>query len=190
MPKVNEVKKGAAIELDGKILVLKDYSINNPTARGAATLYKMRFTDVKTGQKVEQTFKGDEMLNAADLERRSCRYSYHDGDNHVFMDDEDYSQYLFSSDNITDEMLFINEETDGLLALLIDGNAVALELPQSVEMTITETAPSIKGASATARTKPAEFATGLSIQVPEYIAPGERVKIHTGDRRFMGRADS
>ncbi len=69
------------------------------------------------------------------------------------------------------------------------GYRVGLELPQSVEMEITETSPSIKGASASARTKPAEFATGLSIQVPEYLSAGEKVKINTQDKRFMGRAD-
>lgn len=190
MPKASEVKKGSAIDIDGRLLILRDYSINNPTARGAATLYKMRFTDAISGKKIEHAFKGDDMLTAAELERRSCRYSYQDGDNHIFMDDEDYSQYTFSHQAIADEMLFITDETDGLLVLLSEGNALALELPQSVTMPIADTAPSIKGASATARTKPAEFKTGLIIQVPEYIAPDERVKIHTGDRRFMGRADT
>lgn len=190
MPKANELKKGAAVELDGKLLILKDFSINNPTARGAATLYKMRFTDIKTGLKVEQTFKGDDMLSAVDLERRNCSYSYAEGDNHVFMDNEDYSQYFFAADAIADELLYITEETKGILVLVCEEQTIGIELPQSVEMVITETAPSIKGASATARTKPAEFSTGLTLQVPEYIAPGERVKVHTGDKRFMGRADS
>ena len=76
MPKANELKKGAAIEHDGKILILKDITVNNPTARGAATLYKMRFIDARSRQKVEHTFKGDQLLSAAELERRGCSYSY------------------------------------------------------------------------------------------------------------------
>ena len=73
--------------------------------------------------------------------------------------------------------------------MIIDGQAVALEIPQSVEMVIEETSPSIKGASASARTKPATFITGLVVQVPEYLSAGERVKINTSDKRFMGRAN-
>ena len=164
--------------------------INNPTARGAATLYKMRFTDIKTGLKVEHTFKGDDMLSTIDLERRACTFSYSEGSSQVFMDSENYSQYFFDAEAIQEEMLYITEDTQGLLALLCEGEAISIELPQSVDMVITETAPSIKGASATSRTKPAEFASGLVIQVPEYIEVGEKVKIHTGDKRFMSRSES
>jgi len=190
MPKASELKKGAAVEIDSKRLILKDLSINNPTARGAATLYKMRFSDIETGLKVEKTFKGDDMINAIELERRGCCYSYAEGDSRVFMDNEDYSQYYFDSASIADELLYITEDTQGLLALVCEGEAIGIELPQSVDMTIVETAPAIKGASATSRTKPAHFATGLIIQVPEYIASGEKIKIHTGDKRFMSRAES
>ena len=150
----------------------------------------MRFTDIKTGLKVEHTFKGDDMLTAIELERRSCSYSYSEGSSHVFMDNEDYSQYYFDAEAIAEEMLYISEQTQGLLALLCEGEAISIELPQSVDMEIVDTAPSIKGASATSRTKPASFASGLVIQVPDYIEVGERVKIHTTDKRFMSRSDS
>lgn len=189
MPKANELKRGAAVELNGKKLIVKDISVSNPSARGASTLYKVRFNEVPSNQKFEQTFKGDDMLGDFDLERRAAMFSYIDGEQYVFMDTEDYSQYLFTHDAIADELLFISEATEGILVLVGDGSPIALELPQSVEMTITDTAPSIKGSSATARTKPAEFATGLIIQVPEYISNGESVKIHTAEKRFMSRAD-
>jgi len=105
------------------------------------------------------------------------------------MDNESFVQYAFKTIDIEEEILFITEETQGLTLLTADDKQVALELPQSVEMLIEETDPSIKGASASARTKPARFATGLTIQVPEYISTGERVKINTADKKFMGRAD-
>ena len=72
--------------------------------------------------------------------------------------------------------------------IVVDGNAVGLELPASVELVIEETDPSIKGASASARTKPARFATGLTVQVPEYIATGDRIVINTTERKYMSRA--
>ena len=189
MPKASEIKKGMAVELNGKLLIAKDIAINNPSARGAATLYKIRFSDVRTGLKVEQSFKGDDMVSDVELERRNVSFSYQEGDTTVFMDNEDFSQYTFANEAIADDLLFISEGIEGLIILLVEGQAVSIELPQSVDMVITETTPSIKGASATARTKPAEFATGLVVQVPEYIANGEKIKINTADKRFMGRTE-
>jgi elongation factor P len=189
MPKASELKRGAAIEQEGKLLLVKQIDVHSPSARGAATLYKVRFSDITTGGKVEHTFKGDDSLTLVELERHSVNFSYIDGDDYIFMDNETFVQYSFKAADIEDEVLFITEETQGLTLLTVDEKQVALELPQSVEMVIEETDPSIKGASASARTKPARFASGLTIQVPEYIASGEKVKINTADKKFMGRAD-
>ena len=188
MPKANELKRGIAIEYNGKLLLVKFVDVCSPSARGAATLYKTRFAEIGSGSKVEHTFKGDDMLTGVDLNRRDVTFSYLDGDDYVFMDNEDYSQHLFRIEDIEDELLFINEDTKGLVVLEVDDKAIALELPKLVEMTIVETDPSIKGASAASRTKPARFESGLTIQVPEHIANGEKVKISTSDRVFMGRA--
>ncbi|MDQ7050701.1 MAG: elongation factor P-like protein YeiP [Enterobacterales bacterium] len=189
MPKASDLKRGIAVEYNGKLLLVKHVDVHSPSARGAATLYKTRFAEIGSGSKVEHSFKGDDMLSAIDLNRREVNFSYLDGDDYIFMDNEDYSQHGFKQADIEDELLFINEETQGLKVLEVDGRAIGLELPQSVEMVITETDPSIKGASAASRTKPARFATGLTIQVPEYISNGEKVKINTQDKKFMGRAD-
>ncbi|WP_196140990.1 elongation factor P-like protein YeiP [Aliikangiella sp. G2MR2-5] len=189
MPKASDIKRGMAVEHNGKLLLIKQVEVHSPTARGASTLYKTRFSEIGTGAKVEHTFKGDDMVTQVELSRHPVSFSYIDGDDYIFMDNEDYSQYNFKKDEIEDELLFINESTEGLTVLSVDGKPVGIELPQSVEMEITETDPSIKGASASARTKPARFATGLTIQVPEYISTGEKVKINVAEKKFMGRAE-
>jgi len=189
MPRASELKRGLAVEYSGKLLLVKHVDVHSPSARGAATLYKTRFAEIGSGNKVEHTFKGDDLLTAIDLNRRDVSFSYIEGDDYIFMDNDDFSQHIFKTDEIEEELLFINEDTKGITVLEVDERAIGIELPQSVEMTITETDPSIKGASAASRTKPARFATGLTIQVPEYIANGEKVKINTGERKFMGRAD-
>ncbi len=189
MPKASELKRGLAVEYNGKLLLVKRVDVHSPSARGAATLYKTRFSEIGSGGKVEHSFKGDDMLTAVDLNRRDVSFSYIDGDDYIFMDNEDYSQHPFKLADIEDELLFIDEGTKGLVVLEVDEHAIGIELPQSVEMTIVETDPSIKGASAASRTKPARFETGLTIQVPEYISNGEKVKINTSERKFMGRAD-
>ncbi|CAG9000003.1 MAG: Elongation factor P-like protein [Candidatus Celerinatantimonas neptuna] len=189
MPKANELKKGAAVDYKGKTLLVKDIEIHSPSARGAATLYKIRFTDLATGLKVEERFKGDDLLDDVDVGHRPVSFSYIDGEEYVFMDNEDFSQYVFNQSAIADELLFITEETQGLQVLTVNGKGMVIELPASVELVIEETSPSIKGASASARTKPAHFSTGLVIQVPEYISTGEKVRINTSERKFMSRAD-
>ncbi len=189
MPKATDIKRGDVVELNGELLRVRDIEVHSPSARGAATLYKMRFSNVRTGLKQEERFKGDDLLTTVELQRRPVTFSYEDGDDMVFMDSEDFTQFTFKRNEIEDELGFITESVDGLSVLLAGEDIIGLELPQSVELPIVETAPAMKGASASARTKPATFSTGLVIQVPEYLEAGERVRIHTGERRFMGRAD-
>ncbi|MGV7961941.1 elongation factor P-like protein YeiP [Photorhabdus tasmaniensis] len=190
MAKANEIKRGIAVSYNGKLLLVKDIDIQAPSARGASTLYKMRFTDIRTGQKVEERFKGDDIIDTISLTRRSVNFSYIDGDEYVFMDDEDFTPYHFKKEQIEEELLFIPEGgLPGMQVLTIEGQVIALELPQTVDMVIEETTPGIKGASASARTKPARMSTGLTVQVPEYISNGEKIRIHIAERRYMGRCD-
>ena len=86
MPRANEIKKGMVLNYNGKLLLVKDIDIQSPTARGAATLYKMRFSDVRTGLKVEERFKGDDIVDTVTLTRRYVDFSYVDGKEYVFMD--------------------------------------------------------------------------------------------------------
>ena len=179
MPRANEIKKGMVLNYNGKLLLVKDIDIQSPTARGAATLYKMRFSDVRTGLKVEERFKGDDIVDTVTLTRRYVDFSYVDG-----------NEYTFTKDQIEEELLFMPEGgMPDMQVLTWDGQLLALELPQTVDLEIVETAPGIKGASASARNKPATLSTGLVIQVPEYLSPGEKIRIHIEERRYMGRAD-
>ncbi|ENP0849731.1 elongation factor P-like protein YeiP [Vibrio parahaemolyticus] len=188
MPKASEIKKGFAIESNGKTLLVKDIEVTTPGGRGGAKIYKMRCTDLTTGTRVDERYKSDDVVDTVEMNKRAVVYSYADGDERIFMDNEDYSQYTFKHNEVEDDMLFINEDTQGIHIILVDGSAVGLELPSSVELVIEETDPSIKGASASARTKPARFASGLVVQVPEYIATGDRVVINTAERKYMSRA--
>jgi len=188
MPKASELKKGFAIVSNGKTLLIKDIEVTTPGGRGGSKIYKLRCTDLTTGARVDERYKSDDFLDTVEMNKRNVSFSYVDGDEYIFMDNEDYSQFTFKQDEIADELLFITEEIQGMQVVLVDGQSVAIELPSSVEMVIEETDPSIKGASASARTKPARFATGLTVQVPEYIASGERVVINTTERKFMSRA--
>ncbi len=188
MPKASEIKKNAAIEHNGKVYLVKDISKLTPSGRAGASLYRMRLYEVSTGTKADESFKADEMINTAEFYRKKVMFSYNDGEEYVFMDTEDYTPYSLDKDTISEELLFITEETEGLQVLIVDEKPVGIELPASVDLVITETDPSIKGASASARTKPAVLSTGLTVQVPEYISTGEKIKINTAEQKFTSRA--
>jgi elongation factor P len=104
------------------------------------------------------------------------------------MDTKDYSQYTLNTDTIEEQSVYMTEDLEGIIALLIDGQIVGIEIPQTVVLEIIETAPGIKGASASARTKPATLSTGLEIQIPEYLETGERIKVNTTNAKFVSRA--
>lgn len=190
MPKASEIKKNAVIEHNGKVLAVKDISKLTPSGRAGNSLYRMRLYDVATGAKVDESFKADDMITLADFSRHAADFSYIDGSEYVFMDCEDYTPYHFNKDDIEEERLFITEETKGIQVLTVSGKPVALELPAAVDLVITETSPSIKGASASARTKPATLTTGLVVQVPEYVAPGDKIRVNTAEHKFMNRVEA
>jgi len=189
MPKASEIKKNNTVVFDGKTCIVRDIERSVPQGRAGGSIYRMRMYDVVTGAKYDETFKDSDTLDMADLIRRPAMFSYIDGEEYVFMDKEDYTPYHLNKDSIENEALFINEDTDGIQVVIVSEVPVALDLPMSVELEVVETAPSIKGASATSRTKPATLSTGLVVQVPEYISTGEWIKVNTEERKFQSRAD-
>ena len=190
MPKASDIKKNTAVEYNGEVYVVRDIERSVPQGRAGGSIYRMRMYNVVSNSKIDETFKDSDMLNLADLVRRSVTFSYADGDEYVFMDSEDYSSYSLNKEAISDELLFISEDIQGLQVIMVNDAPVALDLPSTVELEIVETDPSLKGGSATARTKPAILSTGLTVQVPEHISMGERIKINVEERKFTGRADS
>ena len=188
MPKASDIKKNTAIEYNNRVYIVKDIERSVPQGRAGGSLYRMRMYDVVSGSKIDETFKDSEMLNLADLIRRNVMFSYIDGEELVFMDNEDYTPFNLNKEAIAEEALYIDENTQGLQVVIVNGAPVAVELPTSVDLEIVETDPSIKGGSATARTKPAVLSTGLVIQVPEHISTGDKIRVNTVEKRFMGRA--
>ncbi len=190
MPKASEIKKNTAIEFNGKTYIVRDIERSVPQGRAGGSLYRMRMYDVVSGSKADETFKDTDMLNLADLRRRQVMFSYVDGTEYVFMDSEDYTPYHLSQDTIEEEIQFLNEQTEGVYVVVVNDLPVGIEMPTSVELEVVETDPSIKGASATSRTKPAKLSTGVTIQVPEYISTGDIVKVNVEERRFMSRGEN
>lgn len=188
MAKAGDLKRGMVVEINGIPHAVKHVDVKSPSSRGASTLYKIRFTNLKTGQKLDESLKGDDFFKDADLVRAKVQFSYIDGDNYIFMNSEDYTQYNLSREDLEDQVGYLTEGLEGIVALLVDDEPMVIELPSSVQLEIVETAPALKGATASGRTKTARLTTGIEIQVPEYLEPGEVVKVNTETGKFMSRA--
>jgi len=188
MPKASELKKGMVVDVADEPYVVRDIDIRNPSSRGASTLYKVRFNHLKTKQKRDESFKGEDFLKEVDCERIQVQYSYKDDDNYVFMNNDTFEQYMINVSDIEDSIGYIHDGLDHIVAVLLDQQLVAIELPAAVVLEITETSPGIKGATAAARTKPATLSTGIEVQVPEYIESGEVIKVNTDTGKFISRA--
>ena len=176
------------IDINGVPHIVKQIEVKSPSARGAATLYKIRYNNMQSGQKLDETYKGDDIVKDADCEKVPVQYSYQDADNWVFMNTNDYSQYEIPNADMEDFSPYITEGLEGMLGLMMDGKLLTLILPAQVALEIIETVPEMRGASATSRTKPAKLSTGLEVQVPEYLSQGELVKVSTVTGKYMSRA--
>ncbi|MFT6429282.1 MAG: elongation factor P [Halopseudomonas sp.] len=188
MPRAAELKKGQIVQINGQPYIVSQIDVKSPSSRSGTTLYKVRFNHVQTKQKLDQSLTGDDMLAPIDFQKRAMQFLYQDADGYTFMDNEDYAQFTLSVDQIEEQIEYIYDGVSGLYGLVVEGNLVGVELPAVVEMPIEETPPAVKGSSASARTKTARFATGLEIQIPEYLETGEVVRINTESGKFMSRA--
>lgn len=188
MAKAGDLKRGMVVEINGAPHIVKNVDVKSPSSRGASTLYKIRFNNVKTGQKHDESLKGDDFFKDVDLVRAKVQFSYIDGENYIFMNIDDYSQYSLNKDALDEQVDFLTEGLDGIVALLVDDEILGIELPAAVVLEVLETPPAIKGSSASSRTKTARLSTGAEIQVPEYLETGELIKVNTETGKFMSRA--
>ncbi|MBP1588686.1 MAG: elongation factor P-like protein YeiP [Kiritimatiellae bacterium] len=188
MIKACDLEKNSIVEINGDPHVVEQIRVQTPSARGAATLYKVRFRNVRTHAKLDQSFKGDDPLQDTEFDTRNVSYSYREGDTFVFMDLDDYSQIELHADEIEDAVPYLTDGLEGIKALVQGEKVLCIQLPDSVVLEVTETAPSMRGASVTARTKAATLETGLTVQVPEYIETGEKVRVDTRTGDFIQRA--
>ena len=186
--KVNDLRPGNAVTNSGKLYVVVKPAHTTPGKGPAYVQAKMRAID-GTGT-VEKRFGSSDSVDGATLDRRAMEFLYDDGQGGgTFMDLEDYEQVELNKDILGDSLRFLPPNTE-VNVLFHEGRAVVLELPASVEVTITDTPPNIKGATATNQLKEATCDTGLKTRVPPFIENGETIKVSTEDGSYMSRAKS
>lgn len=187
MINAGDLKRGLVIQLEEAPCVVLDVSQQSPTARGGNTLVKAKIRNLLTSQVLQKTFKSGDRIDEADFSRRKGQYLYALGEQGVFMDQESYEQYELGGEIYAEVKGYLLDGCDVVLGVFND-QVVSLEIPQMVELIVTDTAPAIRNATATAQTKVAILETGISVQVPGYLEPGEKIKVDTRDCRFVSRA--
>jgi len=185
--KAYDIKKGNVVEHNGSVYQVRDIERSSPQGRGGNVKYRFTLYSVPGGNKLDVSLGAEDEMKEVELSRRAATFSYKDGDAFVFLDDEDYTPYTLDADVVGDAAGYIVADLSGCYVQLIDDAPVALQLPNTVTLTVVDTAPELKGATATKRPKPAKLETGLEIQVPEYVTTGSRILINTVTGEFSGR---
>jgi elongation factor P len=184
----SDMKRGVLLDLDGAPWIIIDCSFQSPSARGGAQYTKVKIRNLRTGQVLSKSYRGGEMVPTADCEKRAVQFLYRDGDDFMFMDEESFDQFTLGSDVLGDAVGYLLEGAS-VRSLTYNEAVISVELPNTVDLEVTDTAPAIKGATAQAQLKPATLETGIQINVPPYITPGEKVRVDTRTGKFVSRAN-
>ncbi|WP_019814007.1 elongation factor P [Saccharomonospora saliphila] len=185
MATTNDLKNGMVLNLDGQLWSVVNFQHVKPGKGGA--FVRTTLKNVTSGKVVDKTFNAGTKVDTATVDRRQMTYLYNDGTDYVFMDGETFEQLELSGQLVGDGAKFLLENTDVQVAVH-EGEALYVELPTTMELIISETAPGLQGDRSTGGTKPATLETGAEIQVPLFVGTGEKVKVDTRDGRYLGRA--
>ncbi len=183
--KASDLRPGMATTLDGQLYIC--FQATHVTPGNLRAFVQAKLRRLSDGVIIEKRLRSTEELEQAFLDRREMEYLYSDDTGHVIMDKQTYDQVTVSDELIGGSIKFVKANTT-LTTLLYENNVVAIELPKVVELTVTETAPVPKGATATNQPKEAVLETGLKTRVPPFIAVGELVRISTEDGSYVSRA--
>lgn len=184
--KANDIRNGQILRIQGELYRVLSFQHRTPGNLRAFVQAKLR--SLRTGAQNEVRFSSTEELDRVSLDTRQMQYLYHDAAGYHFMDTETFDQVALADDVVGDIMPYVIPESTVIMEWF-DGKPVGLELPAAVDLKIVETAPGIKGATASAQKKPATLETGLVVQVPSFIEEGETVRVSTQDGSYLGRAN-
>ena len=179
----SEFKKGASVEIDGNLYRIDEVQ-HIKTKKSA--VYRVKLRDLRAGHITERTFNAGDKLAVARVERRRMQYLYGNNDLHTFMNVETFDQIEVAKSVIEDALPYLRE-SDEVQVVIYGDEALGVELPAAVDLLITSSDPGVKGDTATGATKPATLETGLVVNVPLFMNPGDTVKVSTADGRYLER---
>ncbi|HLJ09375.1 MAG TPA: elongation factor P [Acidimicrobiia bacterium] len=184
MISTNDMRPGMTLDIDGELWSILEYQHHKPGKGHAMVRTKVR--SLKSGVVVDRTFRADEKVEVARLDRREMQYLYPDDTGFVFMDNETYEQMTVAKDLAGDAGRFL-KEAQTVSVLMHDGQALGVDLPTTVDLVVAQTDPGLQGDRSSAGTKPATLETGAVIQVPLFLTTGETVRVDTRTGSYVTR---
>ena len=182
----NDLKNGMTLDIEGQLWTVVEFQHVKP-GKGPAFV-RTKLKQVMTGKVVDKTFNAGVKVDIAILEKREMNFLYKEGDDFVFMDNENFDQMTISAATVGEASNYMLENTVAIVAIH-ESNPLDIELPASVELTVTYTEPGLQGDRSSGGTKPATVETGIEVQVPLFIKQDEKILVDTSDGSYQGRAN-
>ena len=186
MATTNDLKNGMTLDIEGQLWNVVEFQHVKP-GKGPAFV-RTKLKSVTTGKVIDRTLNAGVKVDVAVLEKRDMTFLYRDGDDFVFMDQKTFDQMNISAATVGDAANYMLENTEGIVAIH-ENNPLYIELPASVELTVTYTEPGLQGDRSSGGNKPATVETGIQVQVPLFIKQDEKIMVDTRDGSYQGRAN-
>jgi elongation factor P len=180
----NDLKNGMTLDLDDGLFNVVEFQHVKPGKGGAFVRTKLR--NARTGAVLERTFRADEKVEQAVVDKAEMQYLYAEGTEYVFMDNSTYEQMHVAPASLGDAVSYMLPGSS-ILMMIYKGEIIGVELPASVELTVTETEPGLQGDRSSAGRKPATLETGKTVQVPLFVNQGDRIKVDTRSGEYITR---
>jgi len=181
----NDLKNGMALDLDEGLFEVVEFQHVKPGKGGA--FVRTTLKNLRTGAVVDRTFRGGEKVERAIIDKREMQYLYRDGEDYVFMDNANYEQLTVGKGQLGGSTNYLIESANAVLEMY-DDEIVGVDLPAAVELSIADTEPGVQGDRVSGARKPATLETGLVVQVPLFVNPGDRIKVDTRTAEYITRA--
>ena len=185
MISVNDLKTGLTIELDNGLWSVVEFLHVKP-GKGAAFV-RTKLKNVESGNVLEKTFRAGEKVAKASLDKREMQFLYKEGNDYIMMDNESYEQLAVTAEHIGDGVKYLKDNME-VSILMHDGRIIGVDIPNHVELEVVDTPPAEKGNTAQGGTKPATLETGAVVNVPFFIANGDRIRVDTRTNEYLDRA--
>jgi elongation factor P len=180
-----QMRPGMVIKFNNELFSI--FSVNHRTPGNLRGFVQAKMRNLRNGSMMEHRFSSEDRVERAVLDEREMEYLYDDGEYYYFMNTEDYEQMHLTKDILGDAVQYLIPQLK-VAVEFYEGKAISVELPATVDMTVVETEPGIKGASVSNVTKAAKLETGLVVQVPPFIAEGEKIRVNTAEGTYQERA--
>ena len=180
---INDAKPGVTVEIDGQLFQVADYK---HIKMAQQAVVKLKLKNLYTGAIIDRSFRVGEKLEKAHIDYRNMQYLYGTKDDYTFMDQENFEQVTLNKEKVKDVIGYVKEGSVATI-MFYKGDCIGVNIPNSVELKVTETGPSYKGDTVGGGSKPATLETGITVQVPMFINAGDVVKIDTRKGEYVGR---